>query len=59
MGSGYEVDVFSVPGAPGETHVITFTAEGKTVGEWWNYAEMTSTGLAGTAIAGFHGEVTP
>lgn len=53
----FEVDVFSVPGTPGETHTITFTAEGTTVGEWWNYAEMTSTGIAGTAIAGFHGQV--
>jgi subtilisin family serine protease len=53
----YEVNVFSVPGVPGETHTITFDAEGKTVGEWWNWAEMTSTGIAGTAIAGFQGEV--
>jgi hypothetical protein len=57
--TGYEVDVFSVPGAPGETHTISFTAAGEEPGEWWNWAEMTSTGIAGTGIAGFHGEVTP
>ncbi len=56
--TGYEVSVFSTPGAPGETHTITFDASGKTVGEWWNYAYMTSDRFAGTAVDGHHGEVT-
>lgn len=54
----YEVDVLAVPGAPGETHVITFDAEGRWHGEWTNYAKLTSPGIAGTAIDGFSGEVT-
>jgi hypothetical protein len=54
---GYEVDVTSVPGTPGETHIIEFAARGKTVGQWTNYAEMTSTAFAGTAVAAFSGEV--
>ncbi|HSR44478.1 MAG TPA: peptidase S8, partial [Acidimicrobiia bacterium] len=54
----YEVDVFSVPGAPGETHTISFTAEGKTVGEWWNYATLWTSSIAGNGIASFRGEVT-
>ena len=55
----YEIDVISVPGAPGEAHVITFDAEGRTRGDWTNYATLTSPGIAGTAIDGFSGEVTP
>ena len=55
----FEVDVFSVPGTPGESHTIYFTAEGRTVGEWWNWPQVTSTGVVGTAIVGFHGEVVP
>lgn len=57
-GGDYEVDVFSVPGAPGETHTISFTAEGKTVGEWWNYATLWTSSIAGNGIASFRGEVT-
>ncbi len=56
--TGYEVSVFSTPGAPGETHVMSFDATGKTAGEWWNYAFMTSPAFAGTASASAHGEVT-
>ena len=55
---GYEVAVTSVPGAPGESHTITFSASGKTVGTWVNHAELTGPGIAGTAVASFPGEVT-
>jgi hypothetical protein len=54
---GYEVDVFSTPGAPGGTHVITYSAEGDDTGQWWNYAELTSDTFSGVATSGFHGEV--
>jgi subtilisin family serine protease len=52
------VVVTSVPGAPGETHTITYTAEGRRVGEWKNCAEMTGDIFFGTNIACFSGEVT-
>jgi hypothetical protein len=54
---GYEVDVFSTPGAPGGTHVITYSAEGDDNGQWWNYAELISDIFSGVATSGFHGEV--
>jgi uncharacterized repeat protein (TIGR01451 family) len=54
----YEVDVFSTPGAPGETHVITFSAKGDKIGEWMNCAEMTSPLYQGVNTACFFGEVT-
>jgi hypothetical protein len=56
--AGTEVRVNSVPGVPGETHVITFDAKGVRVGKWTNYAQMTSDLFFGTNIAGFSGEVT-
>ena len=52
----YEVDVFSVPGAPGGSATVSFQAKGDHPGEWWNYAEVTSDVIAGTAIDGFRGE---
>jgi hypothetical protein len=54
---GDEIRVTSVPGTPGETHVITFTAKGKRTGEWQNCAEMTGDTFFGTNIACFSGEV--
>ena len=54
---GYEVDVFSVPGAPGETHTITYTAEAKNKGAWTNYALMTSDAFQGVNVASFSGNV--
>ena len=54
----YEVDVYSTPGAAGETHVITFSAEGYQKGNWTNCAEMTSDLYQGTNIACFDGTVT-
>lgn len=47
---GYEVDVFSAPGAPGGTHVISFDAEGKRKGDWQNCAEMTGDTFPGVAV---------
>ncbi len=55
---GSEVRVSSVPGLPGETHVITFTAAGKYRGAWKNCAQMTGDVFFGTNIACFSGEVT-
>lgn len=55
--TGYEVDVFSTPSMPGETHIITFSARGKNVGTWTNCAEMTSNIFQGTATACFTGDV--
>lgn len=55
---GYEVDVFSSPGAPGETHVISYTARGLNRGEWTNCAEMTGDIFFGTNIACISGEIT-
>ena len=54
----YEVDVFSTPGAPGETHTISFTARGVHQGKWKNCAEMESAFTFGTTIACVEGEVT-
>ena len=55
----HEVDIFSVPGAPGETHTITYTAEGRRIGTWNNCAQMSSPLFFGTNIACISGEVTP
>ncbi len=55
--AGDELRVVSVPGAPGETHVITFTALGKKKGLWQNCAEMTGDIFYGTNIACFNGQV--
>jgi hypothetical protein len=54
----YEIDVFSTPGAPGETHTISFTARGVDQGKWKNCAEMESAFIFGTTIACVEGEVT-
>lgn len=54
----YEVNVFSTPGAPGETYVITYSAYGKIPGDWTNCAEMTSSLFEGTAVSCFSGEIT-
>jgi hypothetical protein len=52
------VVVNSVPGAPGETHVITFGAKGVAKGKWTNCAAMTGNIFFGTNTACFSGEVT-
>jgi len=46
-----------VPGAPGETHVITFSAKATEKGWWQNCAEMTGDLFFGTNIACFEGTV--
>jgi subtilisin family serine protease len=52
----YEVDVFSTPGAPGETVVVTYSMWPLGPGEWTNCAEMTSDLFEGTAVSCFSGE---
>jgi hypothetical protein len=54
---GYEVDIFSTPGAPGETHTVSFTARGVRQGNWKNCAEMESDFAFGTTLACVEGEV--
>ena len=56
--SGSDVIVTSVPGAPGETRVITLTAKGDKKGAWTNCAQMTGDIFFGTNIACFSGQVT-
>ena len=48
--------VNSVPGAPGETHVITYTAKWRTWGHWQNCAEMTSNLFQGVSTACINGD---
>jgi subtilisin family serine protease len=55
--SSTELRVTGTPGAPGESHTVTYTAEGKKTGKWVNYSEVTSDAFFGTAIARFAGEV--
>ena len=52
----YEVDIFSTPGTPGETHTITFRAEGKKHGKWTNCARMTGDIFDGVNAACASGE---
>ena len=54
-GSG--VQVLSVPGTPGETHVITFTMQGNRAGDYTNCARMTSDAFQGVNVACFSGTV--
>jgi hypothetical protein len=54
---GKDLAVKTTPGVPGETHTITFTAEGAKKGNWENCAEMTSDAIIGTALACSEGEV--
>ena len=56
--TGYEVDVFSTPGAPGEARVITYQARGEKPGPWVNCAEMISDLYQGVNIACVGGETT-
>jgi hypothetical protein len=57
--AGDEVRVVSVPGAPGESHIITYTARGEGVGEWTNCAELTSDLFEGVNVDCFSGRVHP
>lgn len=54
--AGSEVRVTSVPGMPGETHTITYTARGEDSGMWTNCAEMTGSLFQGVNVACFSGE---
>ncbi len=53
---GTDVGVTSIPGAPGESHTITFEALGSAAGDWTNCAEMTGDLFFGTSLACFSGE---
>lgn len=55
---GDQLSVTGIPGIPGETHTITFTAMGNQYGKWVNYAQLTSDLFQGVSIASFAGEVT-
>jgi hypothetical protein len=59
VSAGDEIRVVSVPGAPGETHTITYTATGEDAGPWSNCVEMTGDLWFGTSFACFEGQVTP
>jgi subtilisin family serine protease len=56
--NGTQLRVTGTPGAPGETHNITFQVRGVRAGTWTNYAFMTSNLFQGTAVAVFGGQVT-
>jgi hypothetical protein len=53
--NGTQLRVTSTPGAPGETHVITFSATANTKGDWTNCAEMISSVYFGTQTACVNG----
>jgi uncharacterized repeat protein (TIGR01451 family) len=55
--NGTELRVVGTPGAPGETHVITFQATGAKPGAYTNFVYTTSSAFAGTSITSFSGEV--
>lgn len=55
---GPDLQVASVPGTPGETHVITYSALGAGLGPWTNCAEMSSDLYQGLNVACFSGETT-
>jgi uncharacterized repeat protein (TIGR01451 family) len=58
---GPDLKVTSAPGAPGESHVISFTAIAPedAYGPWANCAELTSDVFQGVNIACAYGDVTP
>ena len=55
--NGTELRVTGTPGMPGETHVLSYDAKGILVGNWTNYATMTSDLFEGTSTASFAGTV--
>jgi uncharacterized repeat protein (TIGR01451 family) len=55
--TGYEIAVISEPGAPGETHIVTFRAKGVHLGAWTNCAYLTSNIFEGVNAACFSGKV--
>ena len=56
VSAGDEVRVVSVPGEPGETHKITYSAKGAKPGVWTNCAEMTGDLFQGVNVDCFTGE---
>lgn len=53
---GSDLRVVSVPGAPGETHTVTYSAKGEDPGVWTNCAEMTGDLFQGVNVDCFTGE---
>jgi hypothetical protein len=56
--NGTELRVTGAAPTPGETHILTLTAEGDKKGTWTNCALMKGDIFFGTNIACFSGEVT-
>lgn len=54
----YEIDVFSTPGAPGETYTVTYQMYGRQPMDWTNCAELTTDLFEGTAVSCFSGEIS-
>jgi hypothetical protein len=54
--AGDEVRVVSVPGAPGETHIVTYSALGEDPKAWTNCAEVTGDLFEGVNVDCFTGE---
>jgi subtilisin family serine protease len=54
--TGYEVDVSSMPGAPGDSAVIHYSMIGAQPGRWQNCAEMSSDAFAGTSVSCVNGQ---
>lgn len=55
--NGTQLRVSTVPGAPGETHTITFRMQSQKPGTWQNCAEMTANLFQGVAISCVSGRV--
>ena len=56
VAAGDEIRVVSVPGAPGETHIVTYSALGEDPKAWTNCAEVTSDLFQGVNVDCFSGE---
>jgi hypothetical protein len=57
--NGTQLRVSGVPGAPGETKVVTFSASGRSAGLWTNCATLDADLFFGTNVSCVSGEVTP
>ncbi len=55
----HDLDVIAVPGTPGETHTISFTAQAVKTGGWINCAGMDSDAFFGRNIDCVSGTVNP
>ena len=56
---GTQLRVIATPPAPGGKAVITYAAQADQVGDWVNYAELTSVLFQGTNVARFAGTTVP